>query len=377
MGGIIVKDYMGIINLSEREDNIKELTYNRPIAGIPMAGRYRVIDFALSNMVNSGVQNVSIFTQNKYRSLIDHLGTGKAWDLDRKIDGLFVFNPVFNYYTLGIYRGDIENFKNHIDYIHLSRQKNVIVTPSYMICNVDYSEAVAFHNETEADITIVYKRADNCVEEFEHCNTLVIDDQNRVKGVDINFCKRDENNISMEMFIMKKSLMLDMVHTCVSRGDCDYLKDAVHKNIDKLKICAYEYKGFLACINSIQSYYKANMQLINQEYSKELFFKHGLIYTKVKDEPPARYTENARICNSLVANGAIIDGTVENSIIFRGVRINKGAVVKNSILIQNCVIEEDTLLRNVILDKNVRITSGKQLKGDEKYPVVIEKKAII
>lgn len=370
-------DYMGIINLSEREDNIKELTYSRPIASIPIGGRYRVIDFALSNLVNAGVQNVSIFTQNKYRSLLDHLGTGKAWDLDRKNDGMFIMTPMFNYYTLGIYRGDIENFKNHIDYVHLSRQNNVILTSSNMVCNVDYGAAIKQHWETGADITVIYKKSDNCTEDFYQCNTLSLEGSGRITGADINLGKKNENNISMEMYILKKSLFLDMVHTCVSRGDCDYFRDAVFKNLDKFKVYGYEYKGYLACINSIQSYYKASMQLLDINISRELFFKHGLIYTKVKDEPPAKYTENARVVNSLVANGCIIDGNVENSIIFRTVRIHKGATVKNSIIMQNCVIEEDALLRNVILDKSVRITKEKQLKGDESYPIVIEKKAII
>ncbi len=372
-----MKDYMGIINLSEREDNIKELTYNRPIAAIPIAGRYRIIDFALSNMVNSEISNVGIFTQNKYRALIDHLGTGKAWDLDRKNDGLFVLNPVFNYYTLGIYRGDIENFKNHIDYVHLSKQKNVIVTSSNMICNVDYKAAIHYHTEKNADITVLYKKANDCAENFQYCNTYIIDNDNKISAVDINTGKTDENNISMEMFIMSKSLFLDIVHTCSSKGDYDYFKDAIHKNIGKFKVYGYEYDGYLACINSIQSYFKTSMQLLDMKLSRELFFKNGLIYTKVKDEAPTKYTENAVVSNSLLANGSMIDGTVENSIIFRGVRVRKGAVVKNSILMQNSIVEEDALVRNVILDKNVVITQNKQLKGDDNYPIVIEKKAII
>jgi len=179
------------------------------------------------------------------------------------------------------------------------------------------------------------------------------------------------------MFIMKKALFLDIVNTCVSRGDCDYFKQAVHNIVDKLKVYGYEFKGYLACVNSIHSYYKTNMQLLNLDTSKELFFRNGLIYTKVKDEPPTKYAENARVTNSLVANGCIIDGQIENSIIFRSVKVRKGAVVKNSILMQNCLIEEDVHLINVILDKGVKVTRNKQLKGDESYPIVIEKKAII
>ncbi len=370
-------DYMGIINLSDREDNIKELTYHRPIATIPIAGRYRMIDFTLSNMVNSGIQNISIFTQHKYRSLLDHLGTGKAWDLDRKNDGLFIMTPVINNYNMGIPRGDIENFKNHIDYIHLSKQSNVIVSGSSMVCNLDYENAIKHHNETGADITIIYKRAENCTEDFQYCHTLSFDESGRVKGVSLNLRKESECNISMDMFILKKSLFLDIVSTCVSRGDCGYFKQAVHNNLDKLKVYGYNFEGYLACVNSIHSYYKTNMQLLDLNTSNELFFRNGLIYTKVKDEPPTKYAENARTINSLVANGCIIDGQVENSIIFRSVRIKKGAVVKNSIIMQNCIIEEDVLLNSVILDKSVKITQDKQLKGDKNYPIVIEKKAII
>lgn len=370
-------DYMGIVNLSEREDNIKELTYHRPIASIPIAGRYRMIDFALSNLVNAGVQNISIFTQHKYRSLLDHLGTGKAWDLDRKNDGLFIMTPMFDYYNMGVHRGDIENFKNHMDYIHLSKQSNVIVTSSGMICNLNYEDAIKHHNETGADITVIYKRASNCTRDFQYCHALTIDEEGRVTGVNLNLGKENECNISMDMFIMKKSLFLDIVSTCVSRGDCDYFKQAVHNNLDKFKVIGYKFEGYLACINSIHSYYKTNMQLLDLNISKELFFKNGLIYTKVKDEPPTKYGENARVINSFVANGCIIDGQVENSIIFRSVKIRKGAVVKNSIIMQDCFIEQNVLLKSIILDKSVRITQDKQLKGDESYPIVIEKKAII
>lgn len=370
-------DYMGIIDLFEVEDNIKELTYHRPIASIPIAGRYRMIDFALSNLVNAGVQNIGIFTQHKYRSLLDHLGTGKAWDLDRKNDGMFIMTPVYNNLSMGIVSGDIENFKNHIDYIHLSRQNNIIFTGSNMICNLNYGDAIRHHEESGADITIIYKNADNCKEDFLCCSTLDIDESGRITGVGINDGKEDVRNISMEMFIMKKSLFLDIVNDCIATGKSSYFREAVYKNLDKLKIYGYRFEGYLACINSIQSYYKTNMQLLDLNISRELFFKNGLIYTKIKDEPPARYLENAKVTNSLIANGCIIDGEVENSIIFRSVKVRKGAVIRNSIVMQSCIIEENVLLKCVILDKGVRITKDKQIKGDETYPLVIEKKAII
>jgi glucose-1-phosphate adenylyltransferase len=246
-----------------------------------------------------------------------------------------------------------------------------------MICNVDYRDAIKRHNETGADITLIYKYSDNCIEDFQYSNTLSIDGDGRVTGYDTNMGKRSQGNIFMNMFIMKKALFLDIVHNCVSRGDCDFFKDAVLRNLGNFRVYSYEFRGYLANINTTSNYYKTSMQLLDQNISKDLFFANGLIYTKVKDEPPTKYEANSRVTNSLVANGCIIDGQVENSIIFRGVKIKKGAVVKNSIVMQNCLVEEDTFLRNVILDKGVRITREKQLKGDESHPTVIEKKAII
>ena len=371
----MLNDYLGIVNLNEKEDNIKELTYGRPIASIPFAGRYRLIDFTLSNFVNAGIVNVGVFTQNKFGSLQDHLGSGKAWDLDRKNDGLFLNLPTFNYYTLGIYRGDIDNFKNHINYIYMCKQENVIISPSYMVCNLDYKKAAEYFEKTEADITLISKTTEKCADEFQGCFILEVGDDNEVLSIVENNGRSEVCHVFMEMYIMKKSLFEDIIHTCVSRVDCNTLVEAIQKNIGKLKINTYKFEGSLACINSIHSYYKNSMDLFDLKYSEEIFGENGPIYTKVKDEPPVMYTDTAEVSNSLIASGCIIEGSVENSIIFRRVNVAKGAFIKNSIIMNNCIIESDAILRNVILDKNVIITASKQIKGDPNYPIVIEKGA--
>ncbi len=371
----MLNEYMGIVNLNENEDKIKELTYCRPVASIPFAGRYRLIDFVLSNMINSGIVNVGVFTQNKFRSLQDHLGNGKAWDLDRKNDGLFLNLPMFNYYTLGIYRGDIDNFKNHISYIHMGKQSKVIISSSYMTCNIDYRKVAEFFEETEADITLVYHHTKKCADDFHACQTIKVDEDGNVQGMHMNNGRIDECDVFLEMYVMKKSLLIDLIHTSVSRGDVDTLMEAVQKTIGKLKVNAYKFEGIVACINSIQSYYRNSMELLDTENAKDLFNEERPIYTKVKDEPPVLYMETAEVSNSLIANGCIIEGTVENSIIFRRVHIGKGTSIKNSVIMNNCIIEDDAILRNVILDKNVLISAGKQIKGDPNYPIVIEKDA--
>lgn len=368
----MLKNYMGIVNLTENEANIKSLAHKRSLASIPIAGRYRIIDFVLSNMVNSGVQKVGLFTQSNSRSLMDHLGSGKPWDLDRKINGLFVFN----FGRVENYNNDIEVFKNNMEYFYNSTQEHVILSPSYMICNINYEDAVKCHEESGRDITVIYKKIDNGTKSFLECDVLNINDSGRVTSVGKNMGIKDEHNISMEMFLMKKDIFLKLIYKSVETGLYKNIKDAIYNSVEELDINVYEFKGYLECVNSIDSYYKANMDMLDLKTTKELFFNNGLIYTKVKDESPTKYTENCKVSNCLIANGSIIEGEINNSIISRRVKVLKGAEVNNCIIMQNCVIGENTKLTNIIIDKNVNIESGTELKGDKEFPLVIEKKAI-
>ena len=372
-----MKDVMGIINLSENEENIKELTYNRPVASIPFLGRYRLIDFVLSNMVNAGIENVGVFACSKFSSIRDHLGSGKPWDLDRKIDRLFLLSPELQNYATSIQEGDLKNFKDHLDYIKRSRQEYVILSKSYMVFNMDYSRAFEYHKDSGADITIIYKRECENIEKFLDCDTLNLDEKGNVISLGTNMGAKTCSNISMEMYIMKKQILVDVIEDSISKGYAKNLKDVIFMNIENYNVNSYEYKGYLACINSLKNYYDASMEILNTENSRELFSKHGLIYTKVKDEAPTRYGPHGNVKNSLVANGCIIDGDVESSIIFRGVRIKKGSCVKNSIVMQRSELDENANIENAILDKHVVITKGKELKGDIKSPIVIRKGTVI
>lgn len=373
MGVNVLKDYMGILNLNEKEDNIRNLTRNRTVASIPVAGRYRVIDFVLSNMVNAGIQNIGVFTKSKSRSLMDHIGGGKPWDLDRKNGGLFVFN--FGYGNPAL--EDVEMFRNNIDYLQLSKENNVILAPSYMICNIDYEDAVRYHEQSGNDITVIYKNANNCAISFLDCDVLNIDKNKRVTSVGKNVGVHDRNNICMEMFIMRKQMLVELIYKCITTGICRKIKHAIYRTLDEYKVGAYEFKGYLKCINSIQSYYNFNLDCLDINVSKELFFNNGLIYTKVKDEAPTKYIDTCKISNSLVANGCIIEGEVENSIISRRVKIKKGAKVKNCIIMQNCVIGPESEISNVIIDKNITIGEHKKLRGDNEIPLVIEKVSVL
>lgn len=365
---------LGIINLNERENKIKELTYHRPIASIPIMGRYRIIDFVLSNMVNSGISAVLMFTRLKYRSLLDHVRGGLPWDLDRGNKGLYIFNPMQNIYS-NVRSGDMDIIRDHMDYIYYDKSDYVVVSPSYMVCNIDYRDVLDFHRHKNADITLMYKPTDKGRKEFEGCPTIVVGDDG--EAIDILYSKRAKRNVFMEMYVMKRGLFLDILNRRVLGADHDLFMDTVMHLKSNLKIFAYEYNGYLSCINSIGAYYRRSMELLDEEIMDTLFDPYWPIFTKVKNEPPTKYEGHAQVYGSRIAGGTIIDGHVEDSVVFRKVEVGHGATVKHSILMQNSKVHEDATVEYAILDKNVVITKGKTVKGTEENPAVVEKGQII
>ncbi len=367
---------MGIINLKEESD-LKEITHSRSIAAVPIGGRYRVIDFLLSNFVNSGMRNVGVITQTKFRSLMDHLRSRKEWDLNWKDDGLFILSPVYDMYPLRMYRGDLDNFHTNMDYLNRSKQEYVIITGGDTVCNINYKQVFEYHKEQKADITMIYKDLPHSAHYHEPCHYLKIDKAGRVLDIETDHNQGELKHISMDTIMLKKSLLIEIVNRCVTRGEYDLLKDGLIKNLGNLQVKGYKFDGFMAKINTVQNYFRFNMDLLNPSVWEELFFKNGLIYTKVKDEAPAKYFEDCKVSNSLIANGCMIEGTVENSIIFRGVKVHKGAHIKNSIIMQKSEIGHNTHLDYVILDKDTKISMGKRLSGDMDFPIVIAKKTVI
>lgn len=371
-----MQNVMGIINLNDGQDFLKELTMGRPLAALPFGGRYRLIDFILSNMVNSGMQNVGILVQDKYRALMDHLRSGKEWDLARKRDGLFILPPSQDSCSTGGCRGNVENFYNNLDYIESSRQEYMLIAGSHIICNLNYRKVFKFHQDMGADITILYKEYD-IDDEMQQYAILDCQPDGRIIDMGTHLPRTASHKVSMEMYILEKSLLVKLIKDCQAQGGWDFVKDILIRNVDRLKIYGYPYKGYTARINSIKNYYKHNMELLKPEKWEELFFKSGLVYTKVKDEAPVKYKENARAFNTMIANGCIIEGRVENSILFRGVKVHKGAYIKDSIIMQKCEIAENAIIENVICDKNVCITQGKWLKGEKNYPLVVTKGTVV
>ncbi len=374
-----VKDVLGLINLWEEDRYLEQLTYDRAVAALHFGGRYRLIDFILSGMVNSGIKNVAVFPKDRSRSLMDHLRSGKEWDLDRKRDGLSILPSNNVDLPTGSYRGDLEMFHTHRDFFHNSRQSEVVIAGSNMVCNIDFEDVVQQHRNSGADITVVYANTDGKVETIPPSNGvwLETDSRNRVVSMEIGSEPRHCSKMSMNMFVMSKALLLKIMDECLSRGEYDLLRSGIIRELHKLTVLGYCFDGFVEPVTTISGYYRANMELLHPHIWRELFFDKGQIYTKVKDEAPTKYCQNSRVVNSQIASGSLIKGRVENSIIFRKVTVEQDAMIKNSIILPRSIVKENAHLENTILNKEVQVGRFKSLKGEASYPFVIGRKSVI
>ncbi|MCJ8006348.1 glucose-1-phosphate adenylyltransferase subunit GlgD [Lederbergia wuyishanensis] len=361
---------MGLINLEHEHQFFHELTYFRNGASVPFGGRYRLIDFTLSNMVNSNIEEVAIFTRNKYRALMDHLGTGENWELDRRNGGLFILPPDWNDPS-DISRGDLQFFHNNRDYFHRGKASYVLISGSQFIANMDYKEAFTYHLERNADVTFISTKAETELPEHERVFRIETDDVGWVKNI-----TNDRSNplLFTGVYIIHKDLLMKLIDKSIAHHQDNFFEYGIKENISNLNIQSFEYKGYSAFINSIESYYRHNMNLLNEKNYKALFYKKPFVRTKVGNNPPATYSDRANVKRSLLANGCVIDGNVEGSILFRGVKIKEGATIKNSIIMQRCTIEPGVYLENVILDKDVYVKANQRFIGSKDKPYVVAKR---
>lgn len=369
---MIMKDTMGVI-LNEPE-KISPITDHRSVSALPIAGRYRIIDFVLSNMAVAGITNIGVATKDNYSSLMDHIKSGKPWDLDRKNQGLNLLPPNLWESAHGSLRGNIDILAGIRDFLRRSHQTYVILSLGTHLYNIDFKAVMKQHVENQSDITILYKNAAGMPEkELSRFNLLDIDKENRVVDIESKPYYPKTANTSMDVYVMEKALLESIIDECCARGDHDFLTDALSKKLSGMRIYAYEYTGYTDKVDSLKAYYRNNMIFLNQEIREELFSEQRPIYTKTKDQSPAHYGENASVSNCFISDGCVIEGTVENCVLSRGVRIEKGAVVRNSVIMQESVIEENAKLDYVVFDKEVRITKGRRLLGQATYPLAIAK----
>lgn len=375
----MLNNVFGLIYAGEQNINLIDLTTKRAIGALPVAGRYRAIDFQISNMVNSGIRNVGVITQRNYQSLMDHLGSGKDWDLSRKNDGLFILPPYDTIENSGDHRGVCDAVKNAMSYVRRAPQQYCLLTGSYTIYNATYHEMYKAHIENNADVTVLYNVANPAFDRsagFKEVR-MTIDETGRVTDMEQDAFMPSSTNVGMDIYLIRKDLLEYLVEDATARGKYSFVSDVLIPNLKRLRVFGVKYDGYVGRMSSVASYFAFNKDTLNVDVQKDLFNNERPVYTKIKDEAPVKYGANASVKNSIIADGCIIEGKVENSVLFRSVYVGKGTVIKNSIIMQDSEIYQNCYLENVILDKKVHIRSERRLIGDESYPVIIKKGAFL
>lgn len=368
----MIKNAVGLILADDMEIHLGDLSRPRALGAMPFGGRYRLIDFMLSNFVNSGIYSIGVSTFMKYRSLMDHLGTGSAWDLDRMNQGLHLLPP-----NIGIesYNGTSDDIAGIYDFFRDYRQKYIIISSCKCIFNTTFAALIESHIENKADITVMYNRDGS-----KHGNPAIIldmDRKRRVTGVYRNPEKPVSNRNSLGTVIMDREQFLDILSTKISQGIKDVKLLTFLNMYNELKVVGHEYKGEVLRINSIQSYFNETMRVLNNAHKSNIFYGENPIYTKVKDEAPAYYSDNCVVDNSMISDGCTVRGTVKDSMLFRNVTISSQSKVQKCILFQDVFVSEGCHLENVIVDKKSVIRPGTKLIGNPNYPIVIGKDVIV
>ena len=367
---------LGIIFPNSYDGLVPELVGERLMASIPFGGRYRMVDFVLSSMVNCGIDNISVLVRNNYHSLMDHLGAGREWDLTRKNGGLNIYPP-YSEKNVKVYSGRVDALASVMDMLKDQKEKYVVMTDTNVAVNFDFKALMKAHAESGADVTMVYKKQEipaGLMKVNDATNlyfTLKMDGAH-VNKIYINSKEEGVQNLSMNIYILERELLIDLINTAYVRGYKYFERDILATKVDKLNIQGYEFTGYNARISDMKSYFEENMKLLKDENLDGLFSGNP-IYTKVRDDNPTRYIVGSKAKNVLVADGCVIEGEVENCVLFRGVKVAKGAKVKNCVLMQDTIVGEGANLEYVITDKNVTISAGKELRGTDSFQVFVDK----
>lgn len=372
----INQNVLGLIFASINDSAVIDLTKLRTMGSIPYGGRYRMVDFPLSNMVNSGISEVGVITKSNYGSLLDHLGSGREWDLARKKGGLHLLPP-FSQVGSGTYQGRLEALSNIWSFVEHTKAQYVVLANSDLVTTIDFTDALAQHQSSGADITVIYAKGLYNRDKSTNGCILQIDEENTIKEVLTNPMLSGECNISLDMFIMTTDFLKQVVLEAISKNQKSLIRDLLQARKDDFVFKAYEHKGRFFKIDSLEAYYKANLALLDTDTRNNVFNSEAPIYTKVGDNAPVKYGLESNVKNSLVADGCMIEGTVENCVLFRGVKIAKGAVVRNCVLMQGTEIGEGCNIDAIVADKNVTISENRVLTGSPEYPLYLGKKATI
>ncbi|MCM1046061.1 MAG: glucose-1-phosphate adenylyltransferase subunit GlgD [Candidatus Gastranaerophilales bacterium] len=370
------QEALAIIFPNSYDNEVPSLVNERLMASIPFASRYRLIDFLLSSLVDCGIDNISIIVRKNYRSLMRHLGTGRAWDLSRKNGGLNIVPP-FAEKTVKVYNGRVEALASILEFLKVQKEKYVVISDANIVASFDFNAMIDAHVKSGADVTVAYKEEPIPYGFMNLQPTITTDlyytismDNGRVTEIQTNPKEYGPQNFSMNIYLIERELLIKEIAKAYASGYVYFERDILSPQLDTLKVYGYKYEGYTSRISDMVSYFTENMRLLDNE-NLDALFGRAPIYTRIRDDNPTRYIGKAKVKNTMVADGCVIEGEVENCILFRGVKIGPGAVVRNSIIMQDTTIMGNADIDYVITDKEVTIGTGKELKGNASFPVFV------
>ena len=366
---------IGIILAGGKRNSLGVLTKQRNVAAMPIGGSYRSIDFALSNLSNSGIKKVAVISQYSARSLADHIGSSKWWDFGRKKSGLFLFTPNMLDQEIYGFKGTADSIFQNIDFLKKSNEPYVIITSGEQIYKMDYEKMIKYHEQNNADITIAYK--DMNTYEVEDYGVIGLDENKQMIDFEEKPLNPQFTTVSLGIYVIGRELLIKLLEQLEREGRYNLVSDIIIRYRKKLKIYGYHFEGYWKRIRDINEFYRINMDFLTPEVRKLFFNTYPYIYTKAKDEPPAKFNNEAKIINSIVSGGDIINGGIENSVVFRKVFIGEGSYVKDSIIMEGVTIGKGCIIENAILDKQVFVSDGQKVIGNKDQIILLEKRNIV
>lgn len=368
---------VGIILAGGKNERLGDLNAVRATSAMPVGSCYRVIDFTLSNMANSGIGKIAVITQYNSRSLHDHLTSSKWWDLGRKQGGLFVFTPFLQNDNNFWFRGTADSMYQNISFLKRSNEQFVVISSGNGIYKIDFDDVIRYHIQKEADITIISKNVAGTGIDVRDFGVLELDSDMRIVDFEEKPIETTSSIISLGIYVMPRILLIKLLENILAEARYDFVNDILIRYRKRLKMYSYMFEDYWMAINSISSYYRANMDFLDKKLRDALLRMPPYIETKPKDEPPAKFNYKAETSNCLVGGGSILNGKAADSVLFRRVFTGENSVIKNSILLEGCFIGNNCIVENAILDKDVILSDGKQLIGSSDQPLIVKKGSVV
>lgn len=363
---------IGIILAGGNSNRMRELSQKRAIAAMPIAGSYRSIDFTLSNMSNSHIQKVAVFTQYNAKSLNEHLSSSKWWDFGRKQGGLFVFNPTITADNSNWYLGTADSIYQNLSFLKTSHEPYVVITAGDCVYKMDYNKVLEYHIEKKADITVVVKELE-AGQDATRFGVVRMNEESRIQDFEEKPVVASSNTISTGIYVIRRRQLIELIEKCAQENRHDFVNDILirYKNIKR--IYGYKIQEYWSNIATVEAYYKTNMDFLKPEVRDYFFHQYPEVYSKVDDNPPAKYNKGANVKNSLISSGCIINGTVENSILFKKVFVGSNCVIKNSIVLNDVYLGDNTHIENCIVESRDTVRANTYHFGEEGIKIVLEK----